>query len=175
MGPRTLEPRGSVWRCYLTIGESPEHWFLPIDEGSTFFIGRGRDADLAIEDPRASRQHCRITLHQGTYYLEDLRSVRGTLRNNRPVRSKAKLAPGDIITIAAARLHFHCLADEVRDLCQELNAEREQAVVENQASGGPNHDLKASPRARTFPSTPLAVAGLAAICIAWMSHVVWAA
>lgn len=175
LGQMTLEPRGPAWRCYLTIGKSAEHWFLPVDEGASFLIGRGRNADLAVEDPRASREHCLITLRQGSYYLEDLGSARGTLRNNRPVRGKQQLAPDDIITVASACLHFHCLADEVRDLCQELLLDRRQLPPDPLGLERPIRNPDAGASASPVPALPLVVAGLAAICIAWMSSVVWPA
>jgi len=65
-------------------------------------IGRDEDADLRIPDPRASRNHARLTL--GTRIeLEDLGSVNGTRLRDQPLLpGKAEpLRPGDAFTIGS--------------------------------------------------------------------------
>ncbi len=68
-------------------------------------IGRGKDNQLVISDPRSSRHHCRILHTPHGYFLEDLKSRNGTLLNGEKV-TRQELREGDCIQIGAMRLHF---------------------------------------------------------------------
>lgn len=47
-------------------------------DADTIVVGRGRDCQLRIEDPLASRQHCRIERLDGEIFVVDLDSANGT-------------------------------------------------------------------------------------------------
>lgn len=49
---------------------------MPLRMGATTL---GRQGDVVIEDPRVSRQHCRVTLADGAVTVEDLGSTNGTM------------------------------------------------------------------------------------------------
>ena len=51
---------------------------IPLGAG-TISIGRGPDNDVVMDDPMVSRQHARITYHEGQYFVEDAGSMSGTL------------------------------------------------------------------------------------------------
>jgi len=51
---------------------------IPLGAG-TISIGRGPDNDVVMDDPTVSRQHARITYHDGQYFVEDAGSMSGTL------------------------------------------------------------------------------------------------
>jgi hypothetical protein len=68
-------------------------------------IGRGRDCDIRLDDPNASRQHAELRQDGATYWLVDLGSTNG-LEVNGTRTKRAKLEPGDTITIGATRLEF---------------------------------------------------------------------
>lgn len=81
--------------------------------GTTYLIKKetsiGRDvsqADIAIDDPKASRVHARIFQDKGQYYIEDLKSRNGTLRNGKPVLDSEPLEPGDYIQIGFTCFSF---------------------------------------------------------------------
>ncbi|MFN2491985.1 MAG: FHA domain-containing protein [Pyrinomonadaceae bacterium] len=69
------------------------------------------DVDLDSEDPEAkvSRRHARVTLHDGTYFLEDLGSTNGTFVNRGKRLSPGTRQPlndGDEIIVGKTFLRF---------------------------------------------------------------------
>jgi predicted component of type VI protein secretion system len=66
-------------------------------------IGRQRPAELILQEPSVSRQHCSIYRRRDHWVVEDLSSQNGTLVNGIPV-SKEVLQPGDEIQIGETRL-----------------------------------------------------------------------
>jgi hypothetical protein len=69
-------------------------------------IGRSGDADVQIEDRYASGLHARIYAHGGHFYLEDLKSTNGTLRNDDALAGEAELVAGDLIRIGDTEFRF---------------------------------------------------------------------
>jgi len=68
-------------------------------------IGRSRDCDVRLGDPNASRQHAELRQDGATYWIVDLGSTNG-LEVNGTRTKRAKLEPGDTITIGATKLEF---------------------------------------------------------------------
>jgi hypothetical protein len=68
-------------------------------------IGRSRDCDIQLSDPNVSRRHAELRQEGATYWLVDLDSTNGTEVNGRRLK-RAKLRPGDTITIGATELVF---------------------------------------------------------------------
>ena len=68
-------------------------------------IGRSRDCDIQLSDPNVSRRHAELRQEGATYWLVDLDSTNGTEVNGRRLK-RAKLRPGDTITIGATDLVF---------------------------------------------------------------------
>ena len=60
-------------------------------------IGRLPEASLCIHSLQVSRRHARITVDNGTAYLEDLGSKNGTQLNGRSVLEREQLRDGDRI------------------------------------------------------------------------------
>lgn len=75
--------------------------FLIANGGS---IGRSNDSDVFLDDVTVSRQHARISLVEGVYYLDDAGSLNGTYVNNLSV-THSPLTTGDEIQIGK----FHML------------------------------------------------------------------
>jgi hypothetical protein len=69
-------------------------------------IGRLRDNQIVFDDPRVSRRHARIRLHEGFHVVHDLDSKAGTSVNGEP-KTECMLRHGDVITIAGNRLVYH--------------------------------------------------------------------
>ena len=56
-------------------------------------IGRGKRCDIYIPDPYMSTNHARVFVHEGAFYVEDLKSTNGSYLNGRklpdhPIRIK---------------------------------------------------------------------------------------
>jgi transcriptional regulator with AAA-type ATPase domain len=73
----------------------------PLPATGTVVIGRGKDADLVIDDPLASRRHVRLHLEGGALQIEDLASANGTrLREQKlPRDQRVPLLPGEAVGI----------------------------------------------------------------------------
>lgn len=68
-------------------------------------IGRDAENDLVLNEPGASRRHCRIARDGDAWILEDLHSANGTYKNEERI-DRARLSDGDVIRIGAAKLVF---------------------------------------------------------------------
>ncbi len=68
-------------------------------------IGRSRECDIRLADPNASRKHAELRQDGATYWIVDLGSTNG-LEVNGTRTKRAKLEPGDTITIGATKLEF---------------------------------------------------------------------
>jgi serine/threonine-protein kinase len=66
-------------------------------------LGRSKDVDVEIFDPRVSRRHCTIALEPTNAQLKDLGSSNGTFVNGSPVKL-ALLQDGDVLKIADTQL-----------------------------------------------------------------------
>ncbi len=69
-------------------------------------IGRQAANDFTIDDDSVSRTHARITSSGSTVTIEDLRSSNGTFVQNKPVKSRATIADGDILRVGNILLKF---------------------------------------------------------------------
>ena len=68
-------------------------------------IGRGRDANVQIDDPGLSRRHCEVSSFDTRWMLRDLGSVNGTFCNNMTITTHF-LRPGDRIQLGRTVLTF---------------------------------------------------------------------
>lgn len=68
-------------------------------------IGRAEDCSIQLDEPRASRWHCRIDRKGSRFILRDLESRNGTFVNGVRVVQKV-LAPGDRIRIGRTEIVF---------------------------------------------------------------------
>jgi serine phosphatase RsbU (regulator of sigma subunit) len=69
-------------------------------------IGRGKKADISLDDPSTSRRHATIERHGTGWRITDLESANGTLVNGRPVSRPVLVRPGDLITVGAAVFRY---------------------------------------------------------------------
>jgi len=91
-----------------------------LDRDETF-IGRGRDADVGIDDVGISRRHARIVRTEGgRHVLEDLGSTNGVFVNGRKVE-RAELASGDRVQVGPTLvLRFGLIAADEEALAHKL-------------------------------------------------------
>lgn len=75
-------------------------------------LGRDPTCDLVLNKRSISRFHAQVTLTQGAYVLEDMRSTNGTFVNGTKINQRTSLKDGDRITIHDIPLTFS-LSDDV--------------------------------------------------------------
>ncbi|HTX08020.1 MAG TPA: DUF3662 and FHA domain-containing protein [Solirubrobacteraceae bacterium] len=73
-------------------------------EGAT--IGRGRQADVVLNDPNVSRKHAEIRPRGGSWVLKDLESTNGSQLNGRRIDGPEVLRAGDEIELGASVMTF---------------------------------------------------------------------
>lgn len=107
---------GSIAAFSTTVVDGvsgPRRGRLLVDDGRTLTIGDDRvrigrmpDNELMLDDPRASRYHAEIFVGRFGVTLQDLDSTNGTLLNDNPVRARAFLTDGDVISIGDVDMRF---------------------------------------------------------------------
>jgi diguanylate cyclase (GGDEF)-like protein len=89
-------------------------------------LGRALEADVRVNDARASRIHARIRVEhdaatgESRYRVQDLGSTNGTLLNGQPV-TEADLQDGDKLTIGEHILRFDLLDDLDREYQRQIH------------------------------------------------------
>jgi len=89
-------------------------------------LGRALEADVRVNDARASRMHARIRVErdpstgEARYHIQDLDSTNGTLLNGQPI-SEAYLQDGDKLTIGEHLLRFDLLDDIDREYQRQIH------------------------------------------------------
>jgi len=84
---------------------------LPFDHecsGPALVLGRSRKADLPLADRFISRLHARFFLEGDDWFVEGLGSHNPTFLNGRPVKERARLASGDVLTLGETSISIEC-------------------------------------------------------------------
>ncbi len=68
-------------------------------------IGRSKDCEIQVTDPNVSRRHAEVRQEGSAHWVVDLDSTNGTEVNGRRLK-RAKLRPGDTITVGSTELVF---------------------------------------------------------------------
>ncbi len=108
---------------------------IPLDRDEVTF-GRALEADVRVNDARASRLHARISIERDAvtgetrYRLRDLGSTNGTLLNGRPV-IEAFLQDGDKLIIGEHLLRF----DLLDDIDREYQSHIHRLLVHDELTG----------------------------------------
>ena len=98
---------------------------IPLDREQVT-LGRALDADIRVNDPRASRLHARINSERNEetgetkYRLSDLESTNGTLLNGKRIES-AFLQDGDKFEIGEQLIRFEMLDEIDREFQQQIH------------------------------------------------------
>ena len=75
--------------------------------GDRLTVGRSKQSDVVIDDPRASRNHAEIfRAREDRYLVTDLGSINGTWVNGKRLSAPSSLRDGDVIVIADVALSF---------------------------------------------------------------------
>lgn len=62
-------------------------------------IGRSSSCHLSLKDEFASGEHCKISVENGTFFIEDLGSTNGTLIDGEQIDRKSPLNSGQKVQI----------------------------------------------------------------------------
>ncbi|HEV7893931.1 MAG TPA: GGDEF domain-containing protein [Pyrinomonadaceae bacterium] len=122
--PRLGEPRARHPALVFLRGEL---FAAPIPlERDEVILGRALEADVRVNDARASRMHARITVErdaatgEARYRITDLGSTNGTLLNGETVLD-AYLQDGDKVTVGEQLLRFDLLDDIDREYQRQIH------------------------------------------------------
>ncbi len=74
--------------------------------GDTARIGRHSHCDIFLDHNGVSREHARLTVEEGSFFIEDLKSRNGTFLNGQPVTAKTPINNGDILRFCDIELIF---------------------------------------------------------------------
>lgn len=104
-----------------------------IDEGQSLTIGRGRKADVIINNNAMSREHATLELRDGTYYLADLHSMNGTWVDGKKIVSAVPVKKNCLLELGKFTLKpAQLLTNEI---------EAGSVAVETAAQDDHNHTL----------------------------------
>src|SRR5216684_737408 len=97
---------------------------IPLDRAQVT-VGRALDADIRVNDSRASRLHARITTQPDEtgvmrYHLKDLDSTNGTILNGKAI-DQALLQDGDKFEIGDQLIRFEMLDEIDREFQQQIH------------------------------------------------------
>ena len=81
---------------------------VSLPSGELVLVGRGESCGVVVDDPSASRVHCRLLARDGKVFLTDAGSRWGTFVNGRRV-ADCELQPGDEITIGETVLRLEAV------------------------------------------------------------------
>lgn len=97
--PATVNTRDVV--CWLFCGKRE----FPLPDGE-HIIGRETEAAIALDSPKVSRRHARITVTGSRAVVEDLDSKNGSFVRGTRITAPATLASGDDVRIGPFTLNF---------------------------------------------------------------------
>ena len=95
-------PKAARLKLIVETGSEKGKVFTFIN-GDEVVVGRGRYANIMIDDKQASRRHARIYAKDSELHIEDLDSINGTFVNGKGIDA-ARLAPQDTVEVANLRL-----------------------------------------------------------------------
>ncbi len=98
---------------YLMVrrpGADPER--VALDPSKTFTMGRSQDNTIVLTDASVSRNHARIAFLDGAWWVEDAGSKNGTKVNTRRIEGRARLKPGDLVTLGNFQITFSAPATQ---------------------------------------------------------------
>ena len=95
-------------------------------------LGRGSYNTIQLRERKASRQHAIINLHNGGYWMEDLKSGNGTYVNGKPI-TDVQLQDKDLIRIADAVFMFRNAYNYIPGAASEGRSSQEAVLTETKS------------------------------------------
>jgi hypothetical protein len=131
----------------------------------TFFIGRGVECQLALDDAMVSRRHAALRVYAGSATIEDLGSRNGVLLNGIRIDRPEALRDGDHIRIGTQDLSFY-ENDDAHPLSGDRATKatrREMQITELRELDPDDHSEQTRIATGPMSSVPRAGSGLAII------------
>ena len=94
-------------KSYLQVIEGPKKRIVfALDD--SLMIGRSRDCQIRLRDPKMSRHHLRLVRTGGCFAAVDMGSPNGTKVNGKPLKPKSShpLQQADVIEIGGTRFYY---------------------------------------------------------------------
>lgn len=95
-------PRLIIIEAYKRLSKEDSVFQLDSD----VVIGRGIESSIVVDDPGVSHSHCRVFLHSGQFWVEDLGSKNGTHLNEIPLVKPTVLANDDRLRTGSTVFQF---------------------------------------------------------------------
>ncbi len=86
---------------------------IPLPPDGPGIIGRSRDSAVVLTDASVSRQHARVFLRDGAWWVEDLKSKNGTKVNGRRIEGAERLKAGDVLSLGNFQIIFSASGSQV--------------------------------------------------------------
>lgn len=98
---------GSGLQLFVTEGNGVRRTCVALEGRATVTLGRGKDRGIVLHDPRVSRHHVVLELHdEDVWMARDEGSVNGTFLNGVRLRSGALLRHGDLLELGDVRVRI---------------------------------------------------------------------
>jgi hypothetical protein len=101
--PQELEPLQPAAATRAVLESGDRRFALTPPET---VVGRGREADIKLDDPNISRRHLRFSVERGDWVASDLGSTNGTRLNGGVLSGPSVLRPGDVVELGNTVLKF---------------------------------------------------------------------
>ena len=77
-------PEAAAAQAWLLVRHGIRRWWF--EPGAVVTVGRGRDCDVVVADPRLSQRHLRVSIRDGGWVVEDAGGRNGSWINGRKLR-----------------------------------------------------------------------------------------
>jgi transcriptional regulator with PAS, ATPase and Fis domain len=112
-------------RAYLVVRRDERAQVVEVPDHEGVVIGRATDAQISIDDARASRRHARVFWSAGQLLVEDLESRNGTFVNSRELRGAHRpVGAGDSIRVGGLEVVVAVVSSASRDPSQDPPSSR---------------------------------------------------
>ncbi len=119
-------PAQPVLPLFLLVPRGKKIENFKIAPGVEYVIGRSPNADVVIDDPKASLEHARLGSRSGRVLVHDLGSSNGTQLRGRSI-AEAELAPGETFIIGDTALTLSLTRFDLSE--EALRLDQTQAAV----------------------------------------------
>ena len=164
------------WKPEERTGREPRPFLEEQDEGLLFqgedreielregeiVLGRSSECGVLLDSETVSRKHARVSIREGSVFIEDLGSRNGTFVNGKQVVEKVQIKPGDAVQFGDVRFElFQTPPEEARTVVMsqeavpQLSTEQAPRPIPPSPSEPPVHRVPQPPPPQAAPSPPM--------------------